>query len=171
MRESIGGGWILTIVVLFIVLFSGYLAVSINYSKAFKVKNFILSTIERREGYTEYVGNAKDLETMGQAGSTVSSDSSAQTEIYAYLKAAGYYTTVIDAGYCESNDLGETIEGGFCLKHICADMGSGSGNYYKVTTFLKIEFPLVDFVFKIPISGETKVIYYDTETADCGTSY
>ncbi len=39
MKESIGGTWLLGFVLVFIVIFSAYLAVSINYTKAFKVKN------------------------------------------------------------------------------------------------------------------------------------
>ena len=45
MREAIGGTWLLTIVLVFIVLFSSFLALSINYSKAFKVKNGIVKEV------------------------------------------------------------------------------------------------------------------------------
>jgi hypothetical protein len=34
------------------------------------------------------------------------------------------------------------------------------GPYYKVTTYIKIEFPLVNRVTNFPITGETKVIYH-----------
>ena len=50
MREAIGGTWLFTIVIVFIVLFSSYLAISVNYSKAFKVKNGIVDLIEQNEG-------------------------------------------------------------------------------------------------------------------------
>lgn len=163
MRESIGGGWLMSIVVLFIVLFSGYLAVSVNYSKAFKVKNYILSVIEQREGYTTSNLTPSELETIGNPSSNINIKQSAQTEIYAYLKDVGYFSDVINSNYCEDNDLGEYIAGGFCLKRIC----TGTGNYYKATTFLRIEFPVIDFVFKVPISGETKVIYYDAGGIEC----
>ena len=156
MRESIGGGWIMGIVVLFIVLFSGYLAISVNYSKAFKVKNKILSVIEQREGYTKQILDNNEWETIGNPNSNVDIKS-AQAEIYLYLKQVGYFDNVIKESYCTDNKLGTYQKGGFCLKRIEA----GTGNYYKVTTFLKIEFPVIDFVMKVPISGETKVIYYD----------
>lgn len=168
MRESIGGGWLMSIVVLFIVLFSGYLAISVNYSKAFKVKNYILSVIEQREGYTTSNLTSSELATMGNLNSNINVKQSAQTEIYKYLKDVGYFSDVIDSNYCEDNDLGEYIEGGFCLKRICTKNGNyGTGNYYKATTFLRIEFPVIDFVFKVPISGETKVIYYDAGGIEC----
>ena len=37
MKEAIGATWLLGIVLTFIALFSGYLAFSINYSKAFRI--------------------------------------------------------------------------------------------------------------------------------------
>lgn len=169
MRESIGGGWLFTVVVLFIVLFSSYLAISINYSKAFKVKNFILSTVERREGYNGKY-NETELETIGKPGSLIKSDENAQTEIYSYLKEFGYYSKVIKSGYCEDNKMGQTMPGGYCVKHICNKQDEVGGNYYKVTTFLKIEFPLINFVLKVPVSGETKLIYYDKSTIVCNNS-
>ena len=39
MRESMGGSWLIGIVALFIVLFSGFIAYSVSYTKAFKTKN------------------------------------------------------------------------------------------------------------------------------------
>jgi hypothetical protein len=45
MREAIGGTWIFSIVIVFIVLFSSYLAISVNYSKAFKVKKVIYQVL------------------------------------------------------------------------------------------------------------------------------
>ena len=53
MREAIGGTWIFSIVIVFIVLFTSFLALSVNYSKAFKVKNGIVNIIEKREGISD----------------------------------------------------------------------------------------------------------------------
>ena len=65
MRESIGGTWIFGIVVTFIVLFSSYLAISVNYSKAFHVKNEIVSIIEKYEGFNNASKNAIDTYVKG----------------------------------------------------------------------------------------------------------
>ena len=69
MREAIGGTWLFTIVIVFIVLFSSYLAISVNYSKAFKVKNGIVDLIEQNEGLS----------------------SETQTQISNYLDKTGYF--------------------------------------------------------------------------------
>ena len=45
MKNAISNVWLLGMVILFILLFSGYLAVSISYSKVFKIKNEVLTII------------------------------------------------------------------------------------------------------------------------------
>ena len=39
MREAIGGTWLFGLVITFIVFFASFLAISINYSRAFNVNN------------------------------------------------------------------------------------------------------------------------------------
>ena len=51
MRESIGATWIFSICLTFIVLFTAYLAISVNYAKSFRIKSDIISMIEENEGY------------------------------------------------------------------------------------------------------------------------
>ena len=46
MRDAIGGVVNITIIVTFLVIVSGYLAFNVNYTKAFRVKNKIITTIE-----------------------------------------------------------------------------------------------------------------------------
>ena len=50
MREAIGGTWLFGLVITFIVFFASFLAISINYSKAFNVKNNIVDLISKYEG-------------------------------------------------------------------------------------------------------------------------
>ena len=45
MRQSIGGTWLFSLMIIFILLFTAYLAVAINYSKSFKVKNEVINII------------------------------------------------------------------------------------------------------------------------------
>ncbi len=50
MREAIGATWIFGIVIVFIVLFTGYLAFSVNYAKAFTIKDKIVDVLEKYNG-------------------------------------------------------------------------------------------------------------------------
>lgn len=171
MRESIGGAWIITIVVLFIVLFSGYLAVSINYTKAFKVKNFIINTIEQNEGFSKYSGN--DINTASIQ--TLEADKTTQGYITAYLKSTGYFTTENETEMrrrCNGeNSLSGSNEeyyyaGGYCIKKICNYSGYGAP-YYKVTTFIKFQIPIIQTAMLIEINGETKPLFFDTSDTGC----
>lgn len=161
MRESIGGSWLLGFVVLFIVLFSSYLAISINYSKAFKVKNKIINIIEQSEGFTPYAGG---LNLNSVSTEELKNDESTEAAVVIALKEMGYYTTTIfpcndkqsDPNQSDPNQK-ESSAGGYCLKKI----HGREGNYYKITTFIKFDLPLINLSIKIPITGETKSIYYD----------
>ena len=42
MREAIGGSWLFNIVIFFVILFTGYMCLSINHTKAFNVKDDIV---------------------------------------------------------------------------------------------------------------------------------
>ena len=53
MRQSIGGSWLIGIMVLFIMIFAGYIILTIDYNKSVKVKNESISLIEKYEGLNE----------------------------------------------------------------------------------------------------------------------
>jgi hypothetical protein len=53
MRESIGAAAFIQILMIFIVIFISFLAVSVNFATAFRVKNKIISYIEANEGLDE----------------------------------------------------------------------------------------------------------------------
>ncbi len=49
MRDAFGGIVNIVIIVVFLVIVSGYMAYTVNYTKAFRVKNKIISTFEQYE--------------------------------------------------------------------------------------------------------------------------
>ena len=154
MREAIGGTWLLGFVVLFIVLFSAYLAISINYTKAFKVKNKIINIIEENEGFTTSIGDVS-TKTDDELRDSVKTED----KIYAYLKSIGYATTKVSESKCPNNKV---YQGGYCVQKVCSPQGS----YFKVTSFIKIELPFIWDALTIPIRGETKVLYHIQEDPD-----
>ena len=52
MRDAIGGLVSINIIIFFLFLVNGYLALSVNYTKATRMKNYIVKTIEAYEGHT-----------------------------------------------------------------------------------------------------------------------
>ena len=139
MREAIGGTWIFGIVITFIVLFSGYLAVSVNYSKAFRVKNELVSLIEKYEGHGP----------------------EAQKQIETYLDGVGYWVY----GSCTTEGRGSGFvattnsEYKYCVDKV-ETSDSLNRAYFKVTVFFKLDLPVVGGIFTFPITGETKSIYF-----------
>lgn len=148
MRESIGGSWLLTIVIVFIVLFTSFLALSINYSKAFKVKNGIVNIVEKNEGVSN----------------------EAKSEIKKYLNTVGYIVYSTCPSYTDVSNL-ESARGfersssspnkyKYCIARVIDDSGNITKNYYKVTVFFRVDLPIFGDIFTFPITGETKPVYF-----------
>lgn len=158
MREAIGGTWIFQIVIFFILLFTGYMCLSINHSKAFNVKNTIVKAIEREEGV--------DLQNP-------ESDPAIQ-KIVEYLKQTSYRTT----GSCP-NDIrdksgrivtryyGFNREGkldnrnpAFCIAEQSVRSSSDMPimNYYRIKVFYQLDLPIFRSVFNFQVSGDTKIM-------------
>ena len=88
MREAIGGTWLFNLVIFFVLLFAGYMCLSINYSKAFNVKDKIINEIERN-------GGIKNISNTDNTDETINN-------ITSYLSEVGYRTT----GSCEGYEYG-----------------------------------------------------------------
>ena len=151
MRESIGGAWLVGIVITFVVLFTSYLALSVNYSKAFKVKNEIISLIEENEGLTDKT----------------------QEKIVKYLNSTGYYV------YGKCTDTGDDYLDGaingkltgyekqgnadknkYCVYERSIEGDTLNRKYYRVTVFFKFDIPILDNAFTFPVTGESKAVYF-----------
>ncbi len=155
MKEAIGGAWIYTIVLIFIAVFTCFISVSTNYSRCFRIKDEILTTIEMYHGINE--------QTI--------------TKINDYLKGIGYASTGTcpDDGTCWyrfSTNSNNRIAGygqkvNYCLaKTSVIEPGGANGPighiesaYYKVVVFFKLDWPILRQFFNINIAGETSIIY------------
>lgn len=154
MKESIGATWIFAICLTFIILFTAYVAISVNYAKAFRIKSHIVSEIEENEGYNGDL--RQDLET--------------------YLTAQGYATY----GECEPSitvedqetdwQLAECLRGntagkcGACIYRREVKTGNDDIEadrvYYRVRAFFTFDLPIVNVLLpEIKVSGDTQYIY------------
>lgn len=148
MRDAIGGVFTIQIILVFMIIINAYLAFSVNYTKAFRIKNNIVAILEQQEGFT----------TNGT--------SSAAGQIEKIMTDTGYNVDkgVIDR--CGSKNDGYVAvynnAGGYCLKlNMTSD---GTGGYYSVKTYISIDIPILNNIFPIfsdvfAIKGETKTIY------------
>lgn len=182
MREAIGGTWLFGIVITFIALFASFLAYSISYTRAFNMKSEILNIIERSEGFT-LVSDGKNVESM--TDEQLALDDSAEAQIYSLIKSYGYNYTAAENIDCSTvghprnsmNGQPTMQSGGYCVTKICPSKitvphsgsdtteiipGTDSRTYYKVTTFIAITVPVVNITLKVPVTGETRVLFYDS---------
>lgn len=148
MREAIGGTWLFTIVILFVMLFTGYLCLAINYSRAYNVKNAIVDVIERENGL----------------------DEEAKTEINEYLQKVGYKTL----GSCNTDEgfTGNLSDQGYsygqnyyCYRKInvpneATYKDKGEATYYQVQVFFKIDLPIFGETFTFRVTGDSKLLYF-----------
>lgn len=184
MREAIGGTWLFSIVITFIALFASFLSYSISYTRAFNMKSEILNIIERNEGYSESQGDV-----MNMTDEQLEADDSAEAEIFYLIKKYGYnYTSAMNidcstVGHPNQVEGVDTMrKGGYCVTRICPDLvlipnyedgtverqeGSDSKSYYKVTTFIAITVPVVNITLKVPITGETRTLFFDNKDYPC----
>ncbi len=151
MREAVGGAFALQIILAFVLLINGYLAYSVNYTRAFRVKNGIIDIIEQSEGYT----------------------TNAQSQIASYVQRMNYY---VPADYFDETSVFDGLDpseytcdrtAGYCVHAINVSGNKNSGNYrgtyYQVVTFVNINIPFLNRFLPLgnylQVSGETTTIY------------
>ena len=137
MRESIGNTWTFQIIIIFILIFSAFLALVITYSKAYTVKNDILSTVEKNEGIT------KDSIKI----------------INNYLSQKGYK----EKGECPVGWYGANvynndyeISNGEKYNYCFTEVKEKKYIYYNIKVFYKFNLPFIGDLFTFQINGRTQ---------------
>ena len=159
MRQSISGTWVFMLVTLFTLIFAAYIAATINYSKSFRVKNELLSMIEKNEGMTN---NAVRL-------------------INTYLSQSGYQTV----GYCkQQSDVvvygAKTIDPDASPSvvfekaqdnkkyYYCFSKYTGYHSYFKTRAYYKVN---LFFRFDIPAIGALHTFDVEGQTSEIDATY
>lgn len=131
MKEAIGGTLTFQIIMIFILIFVGIMAIGMNYATTFRAKNQMVHILEQYETYDK-----------------------AKEQIKEYLTKIKYY----DGGASPlksdvSGCLNETNN--YCIREVIAQNG---GYYYVVTTYVIFDFPIVGKFLQSPVTGETAVL-------------
>ena len=144
MRESVGSTWTIQAVIFFILIFSAFLSLVIQYSKAYIIKNEVLTILEKYEG----------------AEST-------KTIIGDYVRNQGYKTR----GACPQEpdwygavdyDVYEKAVSGkkyyYCIKKnsLKTSKKNKYKYYYNVVFFYKFNLPIFGELHTYRVVGETK---------------
>jgi hypothetical protein len=181
MKNAISSVWLLGLVVLFIFLFAGYLAVTINYTKTFKVKSEMLTMIEKQKGVVD-ISTPTLKPSIVRSGRQVNSNIGSLQVMCLYLYGSGYRTT----GTCDTiteasmtgkwygvKSLGvpsggsgnvmpeveEVVKGH--KYYFCFSKGKNKNNsiFYRIQVFYKMEFPVIGDVSSFRVQGTTAEIF------------
>lgn len=142
MQDAFGGILNITIVAVFMILVSGILAMTVNYTRAFRMKNYVISTIEQYEGS----GCGCNDNNSGSIGS------SCRKKIEGHAKSLGYSPKNIT---CNANQ--KAVDGFFC----CEMKKSGKEAVYSVSTQIDIDFPIINRIMSAPffrVTGDTRSV-------------
>jgi len=159
LKEAVGGISLFTIVIVFVVLFTGYISLSINYSKAYNVKNEIINIIRNQGGVctANVADGSNNCYNFGE-------------QITDYFRETNYRSY----GNCKEGFVGFTRTGeiagtkdraAFCVKGIPANTNSELPNalYYQVQVFWQLDLPIFSGLFNFSLSGETARVYSPNE--------
>lgn len=164
MKESVGILSLTNIVIFFILVFTGYLCITLNQTKAYNVKNQVISIIQKNGGINQ----------------------EAVTEIQEYMSEVGYRST----GKCDSEDISSVTnyaitqreglqingqQGMICIArhNINDNLPDATGQfpkaaYYDIKVFFALDMPIINNVFNFNLKGSTRMVYCPKEYGgDC----
>lgn len=146
MRQAIGSTWIMQLVIVFMLIFVAFLALTINYTKAYKIKNEMISILEKYEGPNS--GENRSILIINN-----------------YLRYNGYRTTgtcpmeAYGATSLESSTLVPVTKGDkyyYCIQRIDTSTQTFPNRAsYELETFFKFNLPLLGDIFTFHVTGET----------------
>ena len=146
MKDAFGGLLNIIIVAIFLVIVEGILGLVVNYSKAFRMKNAVISAIERYEGLGCFSSNPSDCRDM----------------IQQRAKSIGYAPP--GTLTCPTSDNYKMMDKLYCVKS--SDSTSGNSYIYSVITQVDINIPIINKIMGLSffqVHGDTRIIKkYDT---------
>ena len=139
MKDAFGGILNLVFITLFLVIVSGILAMTVNYTKAFRMKNIVISAIEQYEGYGCFEDDG---------------ETACLKKIEDGAKSIGYHPVGVN---CSASDDYHSVSKFFCYKQ-----GTSNGRkerYYTIVTQVDIDIPIVRDIMGLSIfqvHGDTR---------------
>lgn len=182
MKQGIANIWLLGMIVVFIAMFCAYIITTINYSKSFKMKNEMLTIIEKHHGMTS---------NDGHSGKSIINGNDVQVEVGAlqtinlYLRGNGYaqkglcpsratdspgiwygVTSLEPEGSFESlTEMITSANAGdkffWCFAKYDAQLRTGAytSAYYKVRMFYGFDVPVLSTFLSVNVDGMTDEIF------------
>ena len=140
MKDAFGGILNIVLVAIFLVIVAGILGLVVNYTKAFRMKNTVISTIEQYEAADSCFG--------------VGSATGCREKIEERSREFGYHPAELScpSDFSNAYDL-------FCYKQTTSD--SGKNYVYTIITQVDIDIPIINKMMGLSIfqvHGDTRAI-------------
>lgn len=154
MNKAISGLWLFAIVIVFMMILIAYVAISINYSNAYKLKTALVTKLEQYDGWNP----------------------TSRNELNELITASGYRQTGICSAPSDGGKVigvlnGTVTENPTQRQNYCITRTKMSGSeekddkyYYRVTIFLGFNLPVLGDIYTFKVEGETAAIYYPRDT-------
>ncbi len=165
MKGSISTTTIFKIILVFTMIFAGFLAIAITYNKAYKQKNEVVSILEKYEGVS-----SKSLEIINNYLKNSNYD------VKGLCGEGQYGMSSLDSNYLVKAQNG--VKYFYCLDYYCNDNNINKNNinrkcvlnnnrnnyiYYNVRLFFNFNLPFFGDIMTFKITGDTKAIKYYKE--------
>ena len=166
MKEALSVTTIFQIVILFILLFTAIMALTINNSNAFGMKDEIISYIEANNG--NYLNedksglNEKLVEKLANASYRTTGKCEDDEDTKGYSRTGEELTSNENASICIKKIKATDEVDNFLseeLDHMVATDDFVKGTYYQITVFFQLDLPVVKQIYNFQSKGETKIIY------------
>ena len=155
MKESIGNAFVFGIFITFAFLLMLILTVSINYSRASKIKDRILVKVQA------YAEANSTIDADGTFGKIDFGDADFEEDIRNELRSLGYRRNA--GGYhqndCPDRNGAEPMNPDSEYRYCIYAYETSRGYYYGVTTYMYFDIPVIGTTLEFPIYGETRIIY------------
>ena len=147
MRTSIGGIWLIGLVVAFMLIFVSFLSLSIGYNKVFKVKNETLTFIEKYEGLKDGNNGAIQLINNYLIQNNYNTKSKCQVGEYGSRNLSSNSLELV-------NNKNEKYY--YCIsKKNTKINGLPNRSKYYVTFFFNFNLPVIGNLLTFNVTGET----------------
>ena len=108
MRQSIASIWVIALVITFILIFSAFIIITINYNKVFKAKNTVVTIIEKNNGMTNIAATCgKESAIDGKYNGHICTGAGALQTINLYLLGLIKHERVSDLIVKELNGVND----------------------------------------------------------------
>ena len=144
MRDAFGSTFMLRLIIIFIVFYVCFATIAVSYAKTFRLKNTVIDIVEQYQ-----YSCSKECSGKKEWNRVISQ------KVDTFLANSNYNYKDKVKNSCTTSG-GEVSEQGACIQPIEYTLNKKKRHYYKVTLYIIIHLPAINWDAVIPVSGETR---------------